>query len=137
MRKNSALGIVLLILLSTNVWAQQAAAKRNLVVRRDPSKSSPALDHVAKDDRLTLVSGSAENGHYHVKTEDDVIGWVLATGITVSPSPGTAPTHAPATATERTMRQHFVVSRLPPGPFDRSPANIGMDRAREACVRSS
>ena len=43
------------------------------------------------DDRLTLVSGSAENGYYHVKTEDDVIGWVLATGITVSPSPGTAP----------------------------------------------
>jgi hypothetical protein len=92
MRKNLALGIVFLILLSSSVWAQQAAAKRNLVVRRDPSKSSPALDHVAKDDRVTLLSGSAENGYYHVQTEDDVIGWVLATGITVSPSPGTAPT---------------------------------------------
>ncbi|MBZ5685379.1 MAG: SH3 domain-containing protein [Acidobacteriia bacterium] len=73
------------------MWAQEATAKRNLVVRRDPSKSSPAIDHVAKDDRLTLVRKRADNGYYHVKTEQDVIGWVLASGVTVSQPPPTPP----------------------------------------------
>lgn len=73
------------------MWAQEATAKRNLVVRRDPSKSSPAIDHVAKDERLTLVRNTAENGYDHVKTEQDVIGWVLASGVTVSQAPPTPP----------------------------------------------
>jgi hypothetical protein len=74
------------------MWAQEATAKRSLVVRRDPSKSSPAIDHVVKDDRLTLVRKTADNGYYQVKTEQDVIGWVLASGVTVSQAPPTPPT---------------------------------------------
>lgn len=74
------------------MWAQEATAKRNLVVRRDPSKSSPAVDHVAKDDRLTLLQANADNGYDQVSTEHDVIGWVLASGIKVSQAPPTPPT---------------------------------------------
>jgi hypothetical protein len=87
-----AVGILFLVSCSSCVWAQEATAKRNLVVRRDPSKSSPILDHVAKDDRLTLVLATVDNGYYHVKTEHDVIGWVLASGVNVSPPPVTPPT---------------------------------------------
>lgn len=71
--------------------AQQATAKRSLVLRRDPSKSSPAIGQVVKDDRLMLVRSTAEGGYYHVKTEDDIIGWVLASGVAVSQPPVTPP----------------------------------------------
>ena len=71
------LGILLLVSCSGGVRAQEATAKRNLVVRRDPSKSSPILDHAAKDDRLMLLQATAGNGYYNVQTEPDVIGWVL------------------------------------------------------------
>lgn len=81
-----------LVLCAACMWAQEATAKRNLVVRRDPSKSSPAIDHVAKDDRLTLIQTNADNGYYHVTTEHDVTGWVLASGVTVSQAPPTPPT---------------------------------------------
>jgi len=63
--------------------AQEAAAKRNLVVRRDPSKSSPILDHVAKDDRLMLLQATADTGYNNVKTQHDVVGWVLANSVNV------------------------------------------------------
>ncbi|MGD1082189.1 MAG: SH3 domain-containing protein [Candidatus Sulfotelmatobacter sp.] len=90
--KNLALGILFLVFCSAFMLGQQATAKRSLVVRRDPSRSSPAIDHVAKDDRLTLIAATADNGYYHVTTEHDVTGWVLASGITVSQSPVTPPT---------------------------------------------
>jgi len=73
-------------------WAQQATARRNFVVRRDPSKSSPAVDHAVKGDKLTLIETNADNGYYHITTEQDVTGWVLASGVTVSQSPVTPPT---------------------------------------------
>lgn len=87
-----ALGVLFLVSCSACIWTQEATAKRNLVVRRDPSKSSPIIDHVVKDDRLTLVGTTADNGYYHVKTEQDVIGWVLASAVNVSQSPVTPPT---------------------------------------------
>jgi hypothetical protein len=92
MWKNRLFVLALSVLLSSTVLAQEATVKRTLVVRRDPSKSSPVLDHVAKNDRLTLVRKTAENGYYQVRTEDDVIGWVLATGVTVSLFSSTPPT---------------------------------------------
>lgn len=90
--RSLALGTLFLVSCSTCMWAQQATAKRSLVVRRDPSKSSPAVDHLAKDERLTLIETAADNGYYHVTTEHDVTGWALASGITVSQSPVTPPT---------------------------------------------
>lgn len=90
-----AVMLLLLISCSACVWAQEAIAKRNLVVRRDPSKSSPAIDHVTKDDRLTLADAAADNGYYHVTTEHDVIGWVLASGLKVSQLPVIPPTPPP------------------------------------------
>jgi Bacterial SH3 domain len=87
-----ALGILLLVSCSGGVRAQEATAKRNLVLRRDPSKSSPILARLAKDDRLTLVQATADNGYYNVKTEQDVIGWVLASSVNVSQPPVTPPT---------------------------------------------
>ena len=87
-----ALGILLLVSCSGAGRAQEATAKRNLVIRHDPSKSSPILARVAKDDRLSLVQAAVDNGYYNVKTEQDVVGWALASSVNVSPAPVTPPT---------------------------------------------
>jgi hypothetical protein len=86
-----ALGILLLVSCSS-ARAQEATAKRNLVVRHDPSKSSPILAHVAKDDPLTLVQTTADHGYYNVKTDQDVTGWALVSSVNLSPAPVTTPT---------------------------------------------
>ena len=41
------------------------------------------IGHVAKGDRLTLVQTAPDNGYYHINTEQDVIGWVLANSVSV------------------------------------------------------
>lgn len=76
---------------AANVRAQEATAKQSLSLYRSPSKSSAVVDHIAKDDRLTVVRAKPYHGYYHVKTEQDAIGWVLATGVDVSPAPGKTP----------------------------------------------
>ena len=87
-----ALGILLLVSCSGAGRAQEATAKRSLVIRHDPSRSSPILAHVAKGDPLTLVQTTADNGYYNVKTEQDVVGWALASSVDVSPAPVITPT---------------------------------------------
>jgi SH3 domain-containing protein len=90
--RHFVLGVLFLAPCSACLIAQEATAKRNLVVRRDPSKSSPAIDHVVKDDRLTLIQTTSDNGYYQVTTEHDVTGWILASAVKVSQPPGTPPT---------------------------------------------
>lgn len=82
---------------SSAAWAQEAAVNRNAILRRDPSTASPVLEHLRKGDRLTLVDVSPDSGFYHVKTEDDQVGWVLSKYVSVSatparPAPPTIPT---------------------------------------------
>ncbi len=79
-----------------SVWAQQAATNRNVILRRDPATTSPALEHLAKGDRLMLVDANPDSGFYHVRTEDDQVGWVLSKYVSLSPTP---PALAPGTST--------------------------------------
>jgi len=58
--------------------AQEAATNHNVILRRDPTTSSPALEHLTKGARLTLVDALPDSGFYHVKTEDDRVGWIFA-----------------------------------------------------------
>jgi uncharacterized protein YgiM (DUF1202 family) len=88
--------LLLLFVLSSSVLAQQASIRRNVILRRDPSTSSPILQHLAKGVRITLVDASPDSGFYHVRTEDDQIGWVFSKYVTVSA--GTSTTGAPSAA---------------------------------------
>jgi uncharacterized protein YraI len=97
----TAVGTLLLLLaLSSSGLAQQASLRRNVILRRDPSTSSPVLSHLAKGARITLVDASPDSGSYHVRTEDDQIGWVFSKYVTVleSTPPGT-PTNAGTSTT--------------------------------------
>jgi hypothetical protein len=93
--RNLVFGVLFLVACSACDWAQEATAKRNLVVRRDPSKSSPIVDHVIRDDRLTLIQTTADNGYYHVTTENDVTDCILASAVSVSQPPVTPPIPPP------------------------------------------
>ena len=79
--------ILFLLAWPCSLLAQQGTTDRNVILRRDPSTSSPVLEHLAKGVRVTLVDASPDSGFYHVKTEDDQIGWVFAKYIIVSPPP--------------------------------------------------
>jgi uncharacterized protein YgiM (DUF1202 family) len=70
--------VLFLVIWPSCLRAQEATTNHNVVLRRDPATSSPALEHLIKGTRLALVDASPESGFYHVKTEDDRVGWVYA-----------------------------------------------------------
>src|SRR5215472_12479964 len=98
------------VVCSSSVWAQQATANRNVILRRDPSTSSPALEHLPNGARLTLVDASPDSGFYHVKTEDDQVGWVFAKYVSISPAasgtPTTSGTTPPTNACDASISTH-------------------------------
>ncbi len=69
------------------VFAQLGTTNRNVILRRDPSTSSPVLEHLANGTRVTLVDENPDSGFYHVRTEDDEVGWVWSKYLTVSEAP--------------------------------------------------
>jgi hypothetical protein len=75
---------ILVLACPSSGWAQQATVNRNVVLRRDPLTKSKALDHLVEGARLTLVDTTPDSGFYHVRTEDDQVGWVSSKYITVS-----------------------------------------------------
>lgn len=79
-----------------SVSAQEATANHNVNVRRDPSTSSPVIAHLVKGDRLTLVDANADSGFYHVRTENDQVGWVWAKFVTIAPAAPAPPSPPPA-----------------------------------------
>lgn len=70
-----------------SIWGQEATTNRNVILRRDPSTTSPVLEHLAKGDRLMLVDAKPDSGFYHVRTEDDQVGWILSKYVSLSPTP--------------------------------------------------
>ena len=89
-----ALAALLALILSSCLSAQEAVTNHNVILRRDPSTSSPALGHLSQSARLTLVDATTTNNFYHVRTEDDQVGWVYANFVTLSPAQP-APTPPP------------------------------------------
>jgi Bacterial SH3 domain len=88
------MGVLFLLSCSFSTLAQTATTNRNVILRRDPSTASVALAHLSRGARLTLVDEAPDSGFYHVRTEDDQVGWVWSKYVTRSrPStPATSPT---------------------------------------------
>jgi hypothetical protein len=82
----------LLLACSCSVWAQQGTASRNVILRRDPSTASPALAHLDKGARVTIIDATANGGFYHVRSEDDQVGWVYSKYVSLSETPTPSPT---------------------------------------------
>jgi hypothetical protein len=97
---------VFLAAFSSCASAQQATVNRNVNLRRDPSTSSPILARLPSGSRLTLVDATTDNGFYHVRTEDDQVGWILSKFVTVSPNPAPAITPTPGSPCDDSLWTH-------------------------------
>lgn len=92
-----AIWILFLVACPSSVWAQLATVNRNVLLRRDPSTASPVLAHLSKGARVTLVDTSADGGFYHLRTEDDQVGWIFAKYVSISPGTTPLPPAPPST----------------------------------------
>jgi uncharacterized protein YraI len=98
--------VALLAAFSKSASAQQATVNHNANLRRDPSTSSPILAHMASGSRLTLVDATTDSGFYHVRTEDDQVGWIWSKFVTVSSNPALAVTSTPASQCDDSLWTH-------------------------------
>jgi uncharacterized protein YraI len=94
---SGAAALALLGLLPILALAEEATTTRNANLRRDPSTASPVITVLHRGVRLTLVDASADSGYYHVRTEDDQVGWVYARLLAISAAPLVPPPEPPAT----------------------------------------
>jgi uncharacterized protein YgiM (DUF1202 family) len=76
--------LILWLSFASSLWAQEGTANRSVILRRDPSTAGPVVNHLALGARVTLVDVTADSGFFHVKTEDDQVGWVWSKFITVA-----------------------------------------------------
>ncbi len=90
----TAIWVLLLTVCPCYALAQQGSTSRKVILRRDPSTSSPALAHLQQGARVTLVDVNPDSGFYHVRTEDDQVGWVFSSYITLSQAPAVLPNPA-------------------------------------------
>jgi hypothetical protein len=95
----TVVGLLILLICPFSVFAQTAITNRNVILRRDPSTASVALAHLSQGARLTLVDDAATSGFYHVRTEDDQVGWVWSKFVTLSASPTPPPVPPPTPPT--------------------------------------
>jgi hypothetical protein len=65
--RSSALTLFLM-LYSASTHAQLAATNHKVILRRDPSTSSPILARLSQGARLVLVNATPDSGFYHVRT---------------------------------------------------------------------
>jgi len=105
--------ILFLLVCPLSIRAQQAATNRNVILRRDPSTASPVVEHLPKGARLALVDQNPDSGFYHVRTEDDQVGWVSSKALTLSQAPPAlappappGPLPPPATNCDPSLQSH-------------------------------
>jgi hypothetical protein len=67
--------------------AQNATTNRSANLRRDPTTTSPVIAHLPQGSRLTLVDLNPDSGFYHVRTEEDQVGWITSAALTISKAP--------------------------------------------------
>ena len=112
-RRQLLLWILFLLACPYSLRAQNATVNRNAILRRDPSAASPVLEHLPASTRVMLVDEKSDSGFYHVRTEDDQVGWITTKAVTVSnappkptpPSPP-GPLPPPATGCDSSLEAH-------------------------------
>lgn len=66
MRLWSTILALALALLPSQLLAQQATVKRNVILRSDSPTASQALEHLKVGADVTLLDSAKQNGYYHV-----------------------------------------------------------------------
>src|SRR5437899_499612 len=96
------IGAALLVAWQSPVWAQLGTLNRSAPLQSDASKSGPTVEHLKKGERVMLLATTPRAGYYHVRTEDEEVGWVWSKFVDISQSP-----HAPGQPTKKRCRGVF------------------------------
>jgi hypothetical protein len=91
-------GILFLLACPLAIRAQNATTNRSAILRRDPTTTSPVIAHLPQGARLTLVDINPDSGFYHVRTEEDQVGWITSAALTISKAPLALPPAPPTAA---------------------------------------
>ncbi len=118
----AAMWILFLLAWPTSLLAQLGTAKASAIVQRDPSTTSPILERLDEGDRVVLVDLSPDSGFYHVRTEDDKVGWVLVNDITVSKAPEQTPPEE--VAPMENAAPSAIAAKAPPTPAGTCDASL-------------
>ena len=94
--------LVLLVglMVSVAVWADEAIVNRTVVLRDAPSKTAKKLRSLKAREEVDVIDSAQQNGFLHVRTEDDLDGWVWAKFLRVSPPAETLLPEAASTVTQ-------------------------------------
>src|SRR5713226_9527804 len=110
----AAMWVLFLLAWPSALFAQLGTAKGSAIVQRDTSTTSPILERLDEGDRVVLVDLSPDSGFYHVRTEDDKVGWVLVNDITVSKAPEQTPPEE--VAPMENAAPSAIAAKAPPKP---------------------
>lgn len=95
---------------ATDLLAQAAVVKRNVILREGPAKTTTKLATLQKNDELTLLEPQEVDGYYNVRVANGDEGWVYGAYIrvlNVPPAP-TTPTGPPEVYRSCTLEGNAV-----------------------------
>ena len=98
--KNSRIGLsfaCLMLAFAVVGFAAEAVVTRKATLRKDPSTAHPPIRFLLPDDEVELIDSSTTHGYYHVKTDDDLTGWVYGRSLRIrsDAGPGAPPSPTP------------------------------------------
>ena len=90
---------VVLVGLSTFLFASQGIVKKPSNLRPTPSSAKKPLQKLAVADEVEILDQTTQNGYYHVRSEDEVEGWIWAKNLRLVDEESTALSVATAATT--------------------------------------
>src|SRR5207244_3803994 len=89
---------VVLVGLSTFLFASQGIVKNPSNLRPTPSSAKKPLQKLGVADEVEILDQTTQNGYYHVRSEDEVEGWVWGKNLRLIDEESTALSVATAAA---------------------------------------
>src|ERR1041385_4032951 len=86
------------LLVGVAAWADEAIVNRTVVLRKTPSKTAKKLRSLQPREEVDILDPTQKNGYLHVRTEDELEGWVWAKFLRASPPAQTLLPEAAGTA---------------------------------------
>jgi hypothetical protein len=73
------------LLVGVSAWAEEAIVNRTVVLRKAPSKTAKKLRSLEPREEVDILDTTQKNGYLHVRTEDELEGWVWAKFLRATP----------------------------------------------------
>jgi len=92
------------LLVGVAAFADDAIVNRTVVLRDAPSKTAKKLRSLEAREEVDVLESAEQNGFLHVRTEDELEGWVWAKFVRVAPPAGQVLPEAESTVQQAATR---------------------------------